>query len=465
MSESSDKKAIRSGIWYVLASFITRGIGFLTMPIFVRLMTKEEIGQFVNFSTWLTVLTPVMTLNMDSSVTTAKFEFKEKLNDHITSVLVLGTLITSGFYLIFLIFGDTAKSLLNINSLQLNVMFIFMMTAPALNIFQVKNRLEYKYKLSTALSLTSIGIGTALSIAAVLNSDNKVTGRILGLYIPSIVLNVIVYIYLISKSRTVKKQYLKYGLMISLPLAFHTVAGSILNSFDKIMINSMVGNNETAMYSIAYSCGTVIQLLWYSLNQAWAPWAFEQMDKNEGNKLKKASKVYMLLFGLIVVTAILAAPELLLIIGGKDYAPALSVIPPVMCGFVFQLVYSLYVNIETLEKKTGYVAVGTIIAALFNILLNYIFIPIFGYTAASYTTLAGYAVLFLIHFFFVHHLGKTGWYDTVFNFRFLSFFAIVPFLMSWIYKLTVVRYIIIVCITVLLLAAVYRHKDEIKKKL
>lgn len=58
--------------------------------------------------------------------------------------------------------------------------------------------------------------------------------------------------------------------------------------------------------------------------------------------------------------------------------------------------YSLYVNIEHYYKKTPYITVNTIIAAASNIVLNFIFIPRYGYIAAAYTTLASYFISFCI---------------------------------------------------------------------
>ena len=465
MTESNDKKAVKSGIWYIIANFATRGIGFITMPIFVRLMTTDEIGQYINLTTWIALLMPVFTLSLNSAVPVAKYEYREKIDEFITSVLILGSLVTAVFYAVSLLFGSSVNDVLNFDSLQLHIMFLYILGAPALQMLQIKSRLDYQYKLSTVLSFVSAGGCTLIALVAVIFASNKLQGRILGLYIPMIILNLGIYIYFLIKSTVIRMKYWKYGLIISLPLVFHALAGSLLNSFDRIMINSMVGNSATALYSIAYTCATVVDILWYSLNQAWAPWAYEQMDKKEGEKLKKASKIYLFLFGLIVVGFMLIAPELLWFVGGEAYITALSVIPPVMCGFVFQLVYSLYVNIETLAKKTGYVAIGTITAAAINIGLNYIFIPIFGYIAAAYTTLAGYMVLFLMHFYFVNKIKKAYWYDSKYNILYLLVFVLLPIIMELLYNELFLRYGLMLAITVFFVMKIMKNRKELMQSI
>lgn len=66
----------------------------------------------------------------------------------------------------------------------------------------------------------------------------------------------------------------------------------------------------------------------------------------------------------------------------------------------------MYVNYAFYEKKTKNIAAITIVAGGLNILLNYLFIPKFGYIAASGTTLISYVVLFLLHYINVKWILK-----------------------------------------------------------
>ena len=181
MSESNDKKALKSGLWYTIANFATRGISFLTMPIFVRLMTTDEVGQYVNLTTWIALLTPVLTLSLNSSVPVAKYDYREKINEYITSVLVLGSAVTAACYFGSIGFSDVVKSLLKFDNLQLHIMFLYLLFCPALQMLQIKSRLDYQYKLSTTLSLISAGLCTIISLVSVIVSSNKFQGRIVGL--------------------------------------------------------------------------------------------------------------------------------------------------------------------------------------------------------------------------------------------------------------------------------------------
>lgn len=52
---------------------------------------------------------------------------------------------------------------------------------------------------------------------------------------------------------------------------------------------------------------------------------------------------------------------------------------------------------EYYSKKTIYIMLGTSVAAVLNVVLNYIFIQVFGFVAAAYTTLAAYIVYLILH--------------------------------------------------------------------
>lgn len=197
----------------------------------------------------------------------------------------------------------------------------------------------------------------------------------------------------------------------------------------------------------------------------WSPWAYDMMSSGNTKALKRASIPYILFFGIVVFFFLLIGPEILLLMGGSSYNTAVEVLPPIMVSVVFQFVYSLYVNIEFFNKKQIYIAIGTSIAALVNFGLNIIFIPAYGYIAAAYTTLAGYIVLFFVHFFFVKHLGKTNYYNTKFILSALGFFLVLSFVLKYIYMMNTVRYLLIFIVVFVFFVRVIRNRNQIMENL
>ena len=414
MEGKSSNSPLKAGIGYTISNFIVKGMAFISMPIFTRFMTVDDIGSFANIQSWFTILAILTTFEIYSSVQLAQFDYRGELDKYIASTLILGTLITLLFLIIIIMFMPFFEKLFNMDKDVIILLFIYLLVYPAIQMFQIRNQIRFNYKPTIIISVGSTFVATAVSLAGVFFFTDQLRGRLYGYYIPLIAFTVSIYFYLLVKSGGVSTRYWSYALSISFPLIWHLLAANILNSSDRIMITSLSGLGETALYSVAYSCGMIVTLLWGSLNAAWSPWAYQQMDEDKPYNLRIKSKPYTVFFVFVVFVFILFSPELLHLMGGKVYMKAVYVIPPVAVGFIFQFIYSLYVNIEFYFKKQSYIALGTLISAVVNIMLNFLLIPTYGYIAAAYTTMAGYYCLLVIHYLFVKKLHRTDWYDTKF---------------------------------------------------
>ena len=457
----TNKKALKSGVWYTIANFIVKGATFLTTPIFTRLMSQSDVGLYANFNSWLSIFLIITTFDLYTSISVARFDFKKNINEYISSNLVFGTTITFAFFLIFLAFKDTFLSFFGLSFLELFIIFVYCSVYPAFQMFQLKCRIDYKYKASVFLSVISVLLSIALSLILVLTLSDKYTGRYIGYLLPQIIFCLVLYIYLLAKGKKLfSKKYWVYGFTISFPLIWHALAGNILTSSDRLMIKSICGETDTALYSVAYSCGILVQVLWISMNSAWSPWAMERFEAKEYTSVKKASIPYCLFFGFVVLILLLIAPELLYIMGGDNYMNAVDVIPPIAVSFIFNFVYGFYVDIELYSKKQIVVAINTVTAAILNIVLNLLLIPIFGYKIAAYTTLAGYMALFVLHFISCCILKKAKWFSTTFNLIFLSASLGLMIFSLILYRYNIIRYILILALFALLVIALIIFRKE-----
>ena len=112
---SNNGKALKSGFWYTVGNFMAKSMVFLSSPIFNRLMSKAEVGDFSNYSVWITILAIVFTLDLYSAVSVARFDYKDELDDFIGSSLILGSSITLFFYLLAIIFSNPNTKWIGIN--------------------------------------------------------------------------------------------------------------------------------------------------------------------------------------------------------------------------------------------------------------------------------------------------------------------------------------------------------------
>ena len=135
-------KVLKAGIIYTLSNFFVKGLAFLTLPIFTRIMTSSDIGLFSNITSWFNILAIIVTVELYSSLNVARFDYKDKLNDYISSTLILGSLITLIFYLIVLCFHSFFENLFMMDFVTLNTIFIYLLFYPAVQMFQLKSQIN-----------------------------------------------------------------------------------------------------------------------------------------------------------------------------------------------------------------------------------------------------------------------------------------------------------------------------------
>lgn len=452
----------KAGTWYTICNFMFRGMAFITTPIFTRLMSKGELGSFNNFSSWISILTVLTSFDLAQSVIRSKLEHEHDMDRYISSLMVLTNIVTIIAYTIVCIFSDFFVGLFQIEMKYIHIMFIYLFFAPAYQMLITKHRAFYKYKMFVLLTGIMTISGLLLSLLMVIIMSDKLAGRIIGYYAPYIIISLFIYVYIMAKGKGVKIEYWRYSCKICLPLVPHVLSLYLLSSSDKIIITKICGAEYTAIYGVAYSCYHIVTILFDSMNKAWAPWLLENLHHQNYKAIYSASKKYIVVFETLVLGCLMIVPEIIYVLGGKSYLSAIYCLPPLITSCVFQFIYTMYVNIEFYQKKTIPVAVATMIATAINIFLNILFIPLnveHGYVIAAYTTLVGYIVLFVLHYFTVKTMKLAFIYDIRLILVVLGFTLAISFAMNFLYKFLLPRYLIILIYGCCILYYGYQNKE------
>lgn len=459
---SKSSNLVKASTWYTISNFSSKAIGFLTVPIFTRLMSKAELGAYDNILVWMDILFIVISLCVTSSVNRARFDFPEKIYEYCSSILLIDSIITVTIYICVWINIPFFERLLKIEGKYIHLIFLYILFYLAFDIFTILQRVQYHYKLSAVLSFLLTFLTTVTSVILVLKMGDHLAGRTIGHIVPIVMLSLPLYFYLVLKGKaTIRLTYFKYAFLYSWPFILHLLALKLLNASDRVMIIQMIGEEENAVYGIAHSCVAIASLFLTSLNTAISPWIFDQLEAQNYEPLRKITLPYVVGFAVLDHIIMLLAPEILFVIGGPAYVEATSCFVPLFTSIVVQFCYCLYVNIEQYAKKTWTIATGTGIAALVNIILNYFLIPIFGYVASAYTTLIGYLVLFSIHYCFVRKIGYKAIFDDKYVFLTIIISIAMQPIMLLLYNTTIIRYIILGVEICTLVALALLNKEKL----
>ena len=170
------------------------------------------------------------------------------------------------------------------------------------------------------------------------------------------------------------------------------------------MIQKISGVEQVGIYSVAYSIGNAINIISNSINQTITPWLYRKLKDNDYKEIRKNITYIFLIVLLIISIFILIVPEMLNIIAAKEYKEALDVVRPVAASTFFSFVYGLFATIEFYFDKNKFSMIISGISAITNIFLNLVFINLFDYRAAGYTTMVCYALLAIGHLIYTNKI-------------------------------------------------------------
>ena len=461
MNSEQSPKVIQAAAWYTVSNFMVRAMSFLTVSIFSRLMTKREFGDFSNFNVWVHLLSMAVFFALPVSINRARFDYPNQLREYSSSILLGCSGLTACFYALVCWRMEFFQGVFSLSPFYIHVMFLYLLMYPSLDIFQNVQRVQYRYKISSALSLGAAVGSTVVSVILVLFMKDRFLARVMGLVVPTCMVFLACYFYILWQGRSFRLSYFRYAFLYSWPFVPHSLSNYVLAASDRLMIERFSGSEDVAVYTIACNCASIASLFLTSLNTAVAPWVFEKLDENDKETLYRFTFPYMAVFLFPMLLILLLAPEAVWIMGGRAYAESLDCVTPLLISVVIQFAYCMYVNVEQYSKKTWAIATGTMIAASVNVGLNYYFIPRFGYQVAAYTTLTGYGVLFAVHFIFVRMLGYKKVYNDKLILLILGIALLVQPLLTVLYRLTVLRYSITIAYCGISAALLYRNRETL----
>lgn len=282
--------------------------------------------------------------------------------------------------------------------------------------------------------------------------------RILGIAISEVCISGSILVYQFLKGKTFfDKKFWKYALSFNIPLLPHYLSGTILNQGDRIMIQKMVGRGEVAIYSIAYNVGMLIQIFTNAINNAMTPWMYERLNEKDFKAIRKNTTYILLGLAMIIIALMFFAPEVVLIFGSKKYIDAIYVVPPVAASVFFIFLFNIFAIPQMYYEDKRFMPIASMIAAVLNLILNYIFIRIYGYFAAGYTTLVCYIVYSIGHFYFSKavckkHMPGVELFEIQKIVLIGSFLVGCSILFNFLYRFTIIRYFLGgVLVTILLI--------------
>ncbi len=453
----------KAALFYIIANCIGQGFALLSNIIFTRIMTQENYGLYTNYYSIVSLLTPFVGANLFLGLNIGYFDFKDNRKQFRASIAFLSLIVFIIFSIITTIFFLVLKRL---NVLDFSIVIISAALIHAFSFFVVNfysnfENMENHYKTKSLLMILPNLFQILFSVVLILSIKNnsyyeRVIGSVSGVFICALPLFVIM---IFRAGSVIRPDYYKYALKISIPSILSSISYMIMQQSDHIMITHFVGAEATAVYGLVYLIGNILYAFLQATGGAYQSWLFHALDSSHTENIHKIEKWYLFFFAFLAYGLLMIAPEVIKILAPENYWD-FRYIPPFVAGSSLIVIVNIESSIGEFYKKTGRISLCVAVAALINIILNYIFIRKIGAIAASYTSLFSYLILCIILFAVINKIHKRI-YSIKYMILYFATIILGCVIFFIVYDNPILRYIVYIIILCLLLLILYRNKDEI----
>jgi O-antigen/teichoic acid export membrane protein len=246
------------------------------------------------------------------------------------------------------------------------------------------------------------------------NFFNSAYGYVLSIVIADFIVGAFLLIYA-KLYRDIKIKHFNRSLAVSmlkysLPLIPTTIFWWITNVSDRYMVTYFNGSAKNGLYAAAYKIPTILTLVTGVFSEAWQFSAVKVNDEKERSNFY--STVFSCFQALIFVAsaAVIAFSRIISnILFASDYYTAWEFIPVLVVSSIFSSFVTFLSSVYMVRKRSVKSFVTSMIGALSNIVLNFIFIPTelnfgfftmkcigWGAQGAAIATVISYVIVFII---------------------------------------------------------------------
>ncbi len=399
------KNTLQQTFIYSLSNIALKASGLILLPLYLRTFSVAQFGVWDLLDTSIQILAEILILGQASAIIflNNSEEYKNQKSSALFSVFIFLILFISILVSILEIINYSFPNLFNgdlINFDYLRISSFIILLRVISNLFFSKIRADEEAKYYTTLNIFRIVLIISLTIFFVTIKRYGIYGGLLSFLISEILIVLILLFKMIPQMKLkFNSELLKAALIFGFPLVLSSAGFMLLNLSDRYIIKWLLGAKYVAIYGLGYRIAGVLNMfLILPFNLSLLPLAYKYFGRGNDKRFYSKLMTYSTFFfvwGFIVLS--LFSPEIIFLFAGKgNYDSSFFITPIILLSYVFSGMRLTAQLGMLLTKNTKYIAWITIFAAVLNIILNYIFIPVFGIIAAAVNTLISFLIFHVV---------------------------------------------------------------------
>lgn len=194
--------------------------------------------------------------------------------------------------------------------------------------------------------------------------------------------------------RVLLRKILKY----SYPLLIAGLAGTVNEALDRVLLKHLIAPDDNPLmqlgiYGANYKIAVLMTLYVQMFKYAAEPFFFSKSKRLDAKALYADVLRYFLIPALLIFLVVMLYIDYFKLFIGSEFRSGVKIVPVVLFA---NLVMGIFFNLSIwykLTNKTIYGAGLVIIGALITIVINVIFIPVYGFYASAWGHLICYSVM------------------------------------------------------------------------
>lgn len=380
-----------------IGNFASKILSFLLIPFYTAVLTTSEYGIADLMTTTINLISPFFTLLISEAI--MRFALEKGIKK--SQVFTIGLITTLLGFVAMVLFSPL---ILFIETLK-PFYWLFLCYYLAVTLHSMASQFVKGLEKISIYSISGVihtFIFILLNLLFLLGVKMGVEGYLLALVISNFIVVIFLWIaanlnHYILPIKKIDWQLARDMFRYSIPMIPNSISWWISNSSDKYILTFFSGVALTGVYSVSQKIPSLFATISTIFMGAWQISAVEDFGSEQSRKFytgvyRKYSSLNIILVSILIWgTKILAA-----ILFSKDFYSAWMFTPVLLLAFLFNSMASFLGSIYTSAKKTKMLFISTVIAALVNIIANFIMIPLWGAMGAGIATLLSYFLIWII---------------------------------------------------------------------
>jgi O-antigen/teichoic acid export membrane protein len=420
---STIRKLASQTVLYGFTYFAARLLNFFLFPYYTRIFSTADYGSMAEIYAYITFLNVLYSYGMETGYfyfANQNKEYEEVAGTAFSSLLFSSLILSGGICLLSPLIADSLGYGAHINYIIFAAGILFFDTISIIPFAQLrKENRSGRFALLKFLNVTlflffnffflgicpyilnNSGPGTLHTIVRNIYDPRY---NLAYAFLANLISSGLILVFLLPEMRRIpfkiNKALWNKMLKYSWPILILGFAGMVNETLDRILLkwlllkqpgmNMVKALEQVGIYSACYKLSIFMTLAIQSFRYAAEPFFFAQMkDNNNKDIYARMLKYFSFVTSLIFLGVMLFIPVLMKIVG-KNFRGAEAVVPILLLANLFLGIFIYLSQWYKQTAKTIYGAYISIGGALITLIVNFIFIPYYGYMASAWATLICY---------------------------------------------------------------------------